>query len=184
MIKTSNWSFSRKLLTVNMAYLLPCALLIFFLTKEKNSQIEFSAKEVYGVEYSKVLVKLLMQSSQHKIFSESSDPQMVARAKGLESQIEHEFKELEQVDQDYGEVLLFTDVELSARSRIQSSYRALKAQWQDVVQKNEGRDQSYARLYGNLSVAIAHATDISNLILDPDLDSYYMMDIVTGRLPR
>ncbi len=184
MMKTSNWSFSRKLLTVNLAYLLPCALLIFFLTKEKNNQVEFSTKENSGIEYSKILVRILVMSSQHKIFSESPVPEVAARAELIEGQIDHNFKELEEVDLKYGEALLFTDLDLSNRNRVQASYRALKAQWQEVAQKPEGRAANYARLYGNLIKAINHATDSSNLILDPDLDSYYLMDIITTSMPR
>ncbi|RZA17763.1 MAG: hypothetical protein EOP10_22125 [Proteobacteria bacterium] len=184
MMKTSNWSFSRKLLTVNLAYLLPCALLIFFLTKEKNSQIEFSAKEVYGLEYSKVLVRLFMQTTQHRIFSESQSPELTARAKTLETSIEREFKELDAVDQTYGDTLLFTDTELNNRGRGTASVKSLKTQWQDLLQKRDSRDEAYAKLFVNLQTAIAHATDTSNLILDPDLDSYYMMDVVTGSLPK
>jgi len=39
-------------------------------------------------------------------------------------------------------------------------------------------------LVGHVRQAIAHAGDMSNLILDPDLDSYYIMDITLCALPQ
>ncbi len=44
----SRWSFSQKLMLANLTYLLPCAVLVFFLVKEKNAQLEFSDKEKMG----------------------------------------------------------------------------------------------------------------------------------------
>ncbi|MCX6123882.1 MAG: methyl-accepting chemotaxis protein, partial [Proteobacteria bacterium] len=45
-------------------------------------------------------------------------------------------------------------------------------------------DEKHQEVIDSLRVMIAHAGDTSNLVLDPDLDSYYLMDIVLLALPQ
>lgn len=43
---------------------------------------------------------------------------------------------------------------------------------------------AYDRLHEAIRMAIVHAGDKSNLILDPDLDSYYLMDAALVAIPQ
>jgi hypothetical protein len=44
--------------------------------------------------------------------------------------------------------------------------------------------EEHASLVQDVRDMITHAGDTSNIILDPDLDSYYMMDITLLALPQ
>lgn len=54
-------------------------------------------------------------------------------------------------------------------------------QWKHV--NNSIADQPYNEIIHSLKALNDDVGDVSNLILDPDLDSYYLMDIATLRLP-
>ena len=46
------------------------------------------------------------------------------------------------------------------------------------------RDQLYLQLISRICAMIAHAGEKSNLILDPELDSYYLIDVTLMTLPE
>jgi len=76
---------------------------------------------------------------------------------------------------EVGGDLQFTPEGLAARKRENAQFseieKALKeSRWTDAV--------------AGIRTAIAHLGDTSNLILDPDLDSYYVMDITLLALPQ
>jgi len=188
----SNWSFSQKLMLANLAYLLPCAVLVFFLVTEKNAQIEFSAKEKMGLEFQRPLTNLLLHLGQHRALSHDflkGVPGAKERLEGMRNQIEGDFGGLDEVEARLGLQLAFSDQELGARKRINSSPKILKTNWQSLLDKYkqaniEEIQDRHDRLLEDVMNAIAHVGDSSNLILDPDLDSYYIMDITLLALPK
>ena len=64
---------------------------------------------------------------------------------------------------------------------------ALRKAWEEFQKQNAADpktiEQNYARLSGLITQHIADACDQSNLTLDPDIDSYYLMDTVCFRQP-
>jgi hypothetical protein len=188
----SRWSFSQKLMLANLAYLLPCAVLVFFLVKEKNAQLVFSGKENMGLEFQRPLMNLLLHLGQHKALSravQKGEPGVQERLEAVRNQIESDFGNLEEAEASFGADLAMSDQELGARKRINSSPKILKTNWQGLLDKyNQATlDEIQARhdrLLGDVLNAVTHVGDSSNLILDPDLDSYYMMDITLLALPK
>jgi PAS domain S-box-containing protein len=86
-----------------------------------------------------------------------------------------------------GGALKFSDADLAASKRDQarltvvtSSWKALLAAPPPVAAKGEIAGQ----LVNSLRAMIAQVGDRSNLILDDNLDSYYLMDITVNALPR
>ncbi len=188
----SRLSFSQKLFLVNLTYLLPCAVLVFFLIKEKNAQLAFSASEKAGLEIQRPLVSLLLHVSQHKALlhlNQQNENHSREKMSATQSLIEGDFLSLDDLSQRYGEVLALSDVELNARKKIDSSPKNLKGNWQLILSKlkdsnlqelNERHDQLISDILGG----IGYVGDSSNLILDPDLDSYYIMDVTLLGLPK
>jgi hypothetical protein len=188
----ARWSFSQKLMFANLAYLLPCAVLVFFLIKEKNAQLDFSAKEKSGIEFQRPLINLLFHLGQHKTLSRAhlkGEGGLKEPMDALRNQIEGDFANLEDVDTRLGDSLAFTDQELNARKRINASPKILKNNWQGLLDKFTPSNmdevlERHDRLIADVQTAITHVGDSSNLILDPDLDSYYIMDMVVISLPK
>ncbi|AZN37462.1 methyl-accepting chemotaxis protein [Iodobacter ciconiae] len=64
---------------------------------------------------------------------------------------------------------------------------AMRQAWEEFRKQNatnpKDAEQSYARLSSLITQHISDACDQSNLTLDPDIDTYYLMDTVCFRLP-
>ncbi len=65
---------------------------------------------------------------------------------------------------------------------LSQQWQALKESWS--TQTLEDLDAAHKTLLTNIRGMIAHLGDTSNLILDPDLDSYYLMDVTLLALPQ
>ncbi len=131
-----------------------------------NGHVSFAASEKNGNAYQRPLETLLEDVTMTKL--------------GLgenETQIADDFRQLESVHATYGAALSIPN----------DSVPKLKDQWQQI--EREGASTSaatkdYDALLGDIQKTITLVGDNSKLILDPDLDSYYLMDVTLLRLPK
>lgn len=186
----NHWSFSRKLMVVNAGYVLPCAVLTCFLVLDDNNKIAFNRKETMGVEYQVSLESLLTHVSQHKLLAldaAKEDVEAKSKLDASRTQIERDFAGLDEVDARLQETLEMTPMKLAPRKRESAAAQALKSSWQALqasAQSPKEALEKFDKLIADIRLAITHVGDTSNLILDPDLDSYYMMDTVLLGLPQ
>jgi methyl-accepting chemotaxis protein len=86
--------------------------------------------------------------------------------------------------------LQFTSQGLQSRGREGLAFEPVLKQWQEtrkaiVAQATgSGNDAAVVATIAGIRGMIAHSGDMSNLILDPDLDSYYLMDATLIALPQ
>ncbi len=100
-----------------------------------------------------------------------------------------EMGKLEQAQKKVGEDLQFTEEGLKSRGREALRYETVEAKWKSLSQQAVAepatvKDEALASFIADVRGMIAHSGDTSNLILDPDLDSYYLMDITLLALPQ
>src|SRR6185503_10312404 len=93
-----------------------------------------------------------------------------------------------QIDDDFS-ALSAIDRELGSRLQTTEKYNALSANWQQLkgalpTLQTGNSDALHASFIANIRGLISLVGDTSNLILDPDLDSYYTMDSVLLKLPE
>src|SRR5579884_2679298 len=175
-----NTSISRKLFILAAIYTIPILFLLYLLVAEKNISIDFAAQEQRGTEYLRVTRKLLEHVPQHRALLKSYlDGNQALRPAVLakEAQIGQDLAELDAVDNRLGGSL-----------RSSAKETALKAQWQDLAGralqlKSAESEDAHGKLMASVRDLVATVGDSSNLILDPDLDSYYTMDNVVVKLP-
>ena len=102
--------------------------------------------------------------------------------------MEAAFTELAAVNDRVGEALQFTDEGLRIRNRSHLKVATVRAKWKQAAAWKEKAPDAAAEKHDSLIKdirdMIAHAGDTSNLILDPDLDSYYLMDVTLLALPQ
>ncbi|MSR46347.1 MAG: hypothetical protein EXS13_04680 [Planctomycetes bacterium] len=105
--------------------------------------------------------------------------------------VDSAFNALEAADKAVGADLQFTDEGLGKRDRAHIRVPTARAEWKDLAAKAETAgmsgsdlDARYDHLLADVRTMIVHAGDTSNLILDPNLDSYYMMDVTLLALPQ
>ena len=174
-----NLTVARKLIVLGVVFSLPIAVLLYLLIKEQNIAIEFGQQERKGVEYIKPVRQLLHDMQKHQIaFLIGS-----ADAAALEKQIEEDIRSAQLVDARYGKEFKTTHA-LVGLAEKWSSTRSLILR-SSSSGKPESINSAYDDLVGKTILPlIIQAGNTSNLILDPDLDSYYAMDTVITKLPE
>ncbi|MBW4520493.1 MAG: response regulator [Scytolyngbya sp. HA4215-MV1] len=163
-----------------LVFTLPFGTVVNQLVAEIQNQIEFTQKERQGLEYSNALRQLLEQVIQHqRIASEylNGDTSLSAKLLAKQEETGAVIQQVDGVDQQLGKTLQTT-----------AQWDAWKQSWYQL--KNEERSLSpetalakQTALTHKLIALMTHVGDTSNLILDPELDSYYLMDVLIHHLP-
>lgn len=164
-------SYSRKMFVAAFFFCIPIVLLSYFLINNILEQMEFSTRERYGVQYGAPLVKLL-----EGVLEDQSALVSGVEGGGGRTPSEQLLAGVDQIDARLGDTL-------AAKGALQ----ALKlnmgklAGMRGTTSRHsfEGYNAFTAELLG-MVVLVA---DNSNLTLDPDIDSYYLMDTFVTKLP-
>ncbi|MDQ7830802.1 MAG: methyl-accepting chemotaxis protein [Desulfovibrionaceae bacterium] len=172
---SKNIKLSWKLATIGVAFVLPLGVLLFIAIQNINGQIAFSRLETQGNTFQRPLEKLL-----EDLPRAASDPAAASR-------VDQAFAELADAAKRHGDDLQFTAEGLGIRNRSHLTPQAVAARWTQA-RASQGDPAAFkektAALVDDVMGMITHAGDTSNLILDPDLDSYYMMDLTLLALPQ
>ena len=175
-------TYPGKFVLISVFFTLPLAFVMYLLIGELNARIDFSAKERLGVRYLVPLRKLLEHVPRARLAARDlAAGHVTVRPDLLRIH-------LVQIDGDLGE-LARVEEELGARLETGREYALLRENWRllsarTLSLKAQDTDVLYAKLLENLRRIIALVGDKSNLILDPDLDTYYLMDAVLLKLPE
>ena len=179
---------SRRLLLISLAYTLPIAVLLYFVVGGINQDIRFSELEKIGNAYQRPLAVLLEHVPQHALAASrgiESSGRADADLARSRSEIDRAFAALREIDARHAGDLQFTGEGLAKRNRAQIAPATVQREWEALKQAAAGDTaNAHARLLEKILMMIKHAGDTSNLILDPDLDSYYLMDITLLALPE
>ncbi len=183
---------SSKLWTISLAYSLPIAVLFYLMIAGFNKDIDFAQMELHGNAYQRPLEQVLELVPQHQLLAvhaEEGDRSAHTQLLIKQSQIDKAFEALDAVDQKLGEILQFTDEGLAKRNREHARVSNVRKEWENIkarstTAKSHDINEQYKNLIANIRTMISHSGDISNLILDPDLDSYYLMDATLCALPQ
>src|SRR4029450_13077956 len=160
--------YPQKFLLISCLFAVPLVLLFYLWLAEIGQRLAFADKERAGLQYV-VALRLLLEPLQRSHALSVLDPaDRPADARNFEierSRIATAVEAVDRGDGRYGPALGTADL-----------WPPLRARLTDAAVPP-------APLVGETLQLIAHVGDSSNLILDPELDSYYMMDAVVIRLP-
>jgi hypothetical protein len=164
----------------------------YFISKGFSKDIAFAEKELMGNDFQAPLAELLRSLLEHELIAGRT----LAGNKGLDeelkraqSRVDGAFESLQPIEARLGKELKFTPEELAMRGREQCEIKAVRQQWETLKSQLGGKtadasDQAHRQLAEAVRGMITHVGDTSNLILDPDLDSYYLMDVTLLKLPQ
>ncbi|BBF86869.1 methyl-accepting chemotaxis protein [Aquitalea magnusonii] len=146
------------------------AIALFYLTyglyRSNQDNVDFSSKEVIGVQYLKPVMNFLLALQQEQV------QRTAAPDKGaLSSDLEAQWSRLQQ-----------THHALNGQLGLEQGWTALKGGWQKL--KGTPTLANYQAVADSLLDLISMASDQSNLTLDPDIDTFYLMDAVTVQWPN
>jgi len=182
----SEWlpSLSNVKLTQQFAFLgvifFMLSVLILYSLKQQNEQIEFSKQELLGVEYVKPIRQLLQFIPQHRGMTNAylnGDRSFESKILQVRKKIDGLFQEAQLVDEKLGGQL---DTSRNFSS-MQNAWNSLKGRAFSLDSKQSFTQHS--ELIKEVLALIVHAGDTSNLVLDPELGSFYAMDLVINKIP-
>ncbi|KKU12483.1 MAG: Histidine kinase [Parcubacteria group bacterium GW2011_GWC2_45_7] len=187
----TNLKLPYKFLTIALVFIIPRFFMLFFMTQSSSGYINFATWETYGVAYQRPLEELLRYIPQHEYLirhSLENDERVTEQIVDIEAKIDKGIGDLEIINDKVGKQLQFTDEGLSKRKRDHFRVENVKAEWEGLKKNysgltGDGSDEQHQHLVSDIRTMITHCGDTSNLILDPDLDSYYLMDTTLLILP-
>lgn len=165
--------YAQKFIVIGLFFCIGFAVQLFTVVSALNSQIDFSAKERLGVQYDKQLSGFLHAIVEHRaalLFS----PQKAQSALEAASNAQ---KAVDAVDKELGEELKST-----------KKWNEIKSAWDALVknppQTTVERQSKYDAVIANTLSLTIDVADNSNLTLDPDVDTYYLMDTIATKIPN
>ncbi|WP_371928808.1 methyl-accepting chemotaxis protein [Methylomonas aurea] len=174
---------SAKLALLAALLLLPGLILLGTVDHDKNVNIEFARKEISGIDYLMPLKQVLVQFSEHRTASYG----LLTAAANRDS------VGLDQIGKRVAEAIRTmdaVDAELGAQLNSSDAWRQIKSDWMVLEQQNIAQLTAQASLAKHNEVIekvtdlMVQVSDQSNLTLDPEVASYYLMNLVTIRLPE
>ncbi|MEO8429441.1 MAG: PAS domain-containing protein [Verrucomicrobiota bacterium] len=182
---------SQKLMLISIFFVMPDSLMLYLFITGINETIHFAQLEKKGNDYQRPLEELLELLPQHGLLAQGGldgQAQVGEELSLKQAQIETAFDALEAVDARIGIDLQFTQEGLAKRKREHYHVRIVRKEWRDLKAglsqlTAEALAAQHMHLRTDVRTMITHAGDLSNLILDPDLDSYYVMDATLLALP-
>ncbi len=182
-----------KIVLIICIFVIPIAsLTVYFVVTGINHDIHFAEKEKIGTQYQRPLEELFQAIPECHALALgylSGDKKLKEKLIEKEAQIDKLFQELISVDIRLGPTLQFTDDGLSMRTRqglqaqsVDDAWRKLKNHLDTLTV--EQVNEPFQKLAGNIREMLRHMGDTSNLVLDPDLDSRYVMDVTLVTLPQ
>ena len=176
----SRLSYPRKFMLVGLLMLLPLLYVIVQYIGSINYLIQFGDKEQDGLLYNAAVVDFLYDLQQHaglsQLYQNGVEPvaQTIAT---IQSDIDEDIHDIDSVNAELGNVF-----------EVSEQWTTLKRSWQELrddlfdltSQQSLDRHQELTRQTLALLVAVGNN---SNLILDPDVDSYYLMDPIINKIP-
>ncbi len=174
----------------------PIIFLTLAYTKTRQEAIDFANWELKGNAYMRPLSRLLTDVERHQLALQSCAgiADCPGKRKELAAKVDANFAKLAEANQKYAADLEFTNEGLAKRGRQTATVALASQAWTAIKSAADGvgldgnvpskLNDQYAALQVTLRTIVTHAGDTSKLILDPDLDSYYEMDVTLLAVPQ
>lgn len=173
---------SHKLFLICIAFGMPIAMLLYFLVLGYNKDIDFAINETKGNEILVPLINIVTNiQDYHRCVSVNSlnGSKIDDKSIDIENRIDKYFDELVQLYEKFTFDTLKTDFE---PVQIQNIWKELKTKIYSI--NHNELELLFSDFLKKCIQLNRHIGDEFNLILDPDLDSYYLMDISLLVLPE
>ncbi len=179
-------SYGRLFTLVGAVLMIPLTFLLYLQVSAANTSLDFNQKESYGIEAIEPARQMLTEVGLRRL-------SVVAQLLGVDSaaadvaakrsEIDQLATSLQSAAQKNARSLATSDGQNKVGTRAQEIARA----WQELAQNTSNNvkdlDAKHRDLQAMLTDYIAnYAGNYSNLALDPDLDSYWLMDSYCNRL--
>ena len=155
-------SYPTRFALIGAVFVVALAYLTYGLYRSNQDSVDFSSKERLGVQYLQPAMSLLLALEQAQTSAGSS-------AKVADA-LQQQWQALQQ-----------THSALNAQLQLDAGWSALDAAWKKL--QAAPQPANYQAMANSLVDLSSMASDQSNLTLDPDIDTFYLMDILTVQWP-
>lgn len=171
-----------------LLFLLALFVLCTAYTQSISTNIAGTELEGQGVAYLRPLMNAMDNVAYHyslKLRLEAGDASARAKLKIVADATSKAFDDLKDADTRLAESLQLTNRALKDHHRENLDASALQSQWQAIAGSDPNRvtRAQYNQLLDALKEKAAYVGDTSTLILDPDMDSYYLMHAMVISMP-
>lgn len=176
----SRLKYAQKFILLSLLFVVPLVFLLSIWLMDLQKEIEIAEKEKVGVGYIESLVPLMLNIQQHRGLANgylNGDTASESKLVEKEAQIN---ADIDLIGKAEAKITAELD-HAESWGHIQNEWKELQAATTSLTAKD-----SFARhsiLIRNVLDLITHAADQSGLTLDPEIDSYYLMDMMVNRLP-
>lgn len=188
-------SIGAKMFLVSACFSLPILVLAYFVVSNIGDNITFAKMEMAGDAYQAPLEGLLQGILTHQRLVHDC-PAATAACSGMiaaaDNLVGQNLDALKAADGKYGTTLEFTAEGLAKRGRQLDNPANLAQSWAGLTAALAGAkgvpdakmDARYDEVLGIVSAMITHLGDTSELILDPELDTYHFVVNTLNTLPQ
>lgn len=183
-LRSLKLSYQIILIAAIVAIPMACAA-FYFISNGIDKDIDTARLEQDGNAFQQPLETLLAKIAEHGRVATSAGP--TPAISSVEHDVDAAWSKLESVDKQYGAELQYTTEGLAKRHREHVAILTVESEWNAAKGLSGDRDkiaQLHRHLADDIRMMITHIGDTSGLILDPDLDSYYLMDATLCALPQ
>ncbi|MFC5471544.1 methyl-accepting chemotaxis protein [Cohnella suwonensis] len=166
--------YAYKFLVIGLLIFIPMVVMSYMYQRQSSDLISFNTKERLGVEYIAPLQILIAKMQESRGLSHIY---LSNKEAAVKEQIEKNNVEIEKAFQETFAV----DDKLGKELKVEGSIHEIYDDWK-IMDVTGGLDNQSNIIDRSIKL-IAEVGDSSNLILDPDLDSYYLMDGVINKIP-
>jgi methyl-accepting chemotaxis protein len=158
--------------------LIPMSIMFYIFENQMKSLLVFTENEKLGVEYIVPVKDLIADIQQSRGLTHryiNHDNSVLPKIDQTRKQIVTDFAKLREIDARIGKSL-----------KTNEQFKDIEGKWKAVVAlpiDNPDLFEKHSEMINRLISLIAAVVDSSNLILDPDLDSYYLMDGIVNKIP-
>lgn len=170
-------NYPGRLLVLGMMTLIATAILAFSLQVQINEHIEQSQQELLGLAQVKSLLHATQRVQEHRGLTTN----YLAGLKSIQARIEAE-------EQETNDAFSLLENNLPAELRNSERWAKIKDTWESI-RKNEYNWSSeknfdeHNRLVSQMQSLVAIVADEYRLQLDPEMDTYYLIDSILHRFP-
>ncbi|MBX9726303.1 MAG: HAMP domain-containing protein, partial [Rickettsiales bacterium] len=175
----SRLNIRSRMLLILITFLIPLGILAYKVNAKPTESIEFSVQEERGVEYAKPLFTLLNEVADYQIarLEVSLGTGSAEDVSQGEATIQALVDKLREIDGRIGEDLDLTVEGLKKHKLGDITFANFEKKWNAIKAAPAYSADAYTSILSDLTAMIKHTGDASNLILDGDLDTYYLVDV-------
>jgi serine phosphatase RsbU (regulator of sigma subunit)/molybdopterin converting factor small subunit len=170
--------YPQKFALISVLFAAPLGVMMVMLFAQLQEQVNLSRRELQGTEYLKTLRQLWISLPQLEQTALATNQTSTPEISRLEAQVNNDLLSLDRIDRKLGPTLKTTQ-----------QTQALQALWKKLqTNQQQWSPETRQAVLADIVTQVKQLRDVvgneSGLILDPELDSYYLMDASLVEIPK